>query len=60
MALSGHKDPKFLLKRYSHTREEAKKEAMKKLDNKLNLKNFDTSIATKDTDSNVVNLSKST
>jgi len=34
MALSGHKDIS-MLKRYSHTQEEAKKEAIKKLDNRL-------------------------
>ncbi len=38
MALSGHKDIK-MLKRYSHTREEAKRAAVKKLDDRF--RNFD-------------------
>jgi len=37
MALSGHKDIK-MLKRYSHTREEAKKNAIHKIDINLEFK----------------------
>ncbi len=46
MALSGHKDI-TMLKRYSHTREEAKKTAIKKLENRLNFLGMDTFLDTK-------------
>jgi len=45
MALSGHKDI-TMLKRYSHTREEAKKTAIKKLDDRLNTTTVDTYLDT--------------
>ena len=45
MELSGHKDI-TMLKRYSHTREEAKKTAIKKLGNRLKVKAIDTSLDT--------------
>lgn len=45
MELTGHKD-KRMLKRYSHTREEAKKAAIAKLGKRLNNLNIDTSMDT--------------
>ncbi len=45
MALSGHKDMR-MLKRYSHTHEEAKKAAIEKLGNKLKSQNMDTYLDT--------------
>jgi len=46
MALSGHKDI-TMLKRYSHTKEEAKKNAIKKLENRFKLAGMDTYMDTK-------------
>jgi len=63
MALSGHKDI-TMLQRYSHTEEKAKKEAIKKLENRLNLANIDTYMDTKAEnddleESNIINLTNS-
>jgi integrase len=52
MALSGHKDTS-MLKRYSHTQEEAKKAAIKKLETRLNLSGMDTYLDTKATKKNI-------
>jgi hypothetical protein len=52
MALSGHKDTS-MLKRYSHTQEEAKKAAIKKLKNRLNLSGMDTYVDTKGKKNNI-------
>lgn len=48
MELSGHKDTS-MLKRYSHTQQEAKKAAIEKLEIRLNLSGMDTSLDTKAT-----------
>ena len=46
MALSGHKSMS-MLKRYTHTKEEAKKSAMKKRENRVNISTMDTYLDTK-------------
>ena len=46
MSLSGHKDLR-MLKRYSHTREEAKKAAIEKLENRIKSVGMDTYLDTK-------------
>lgn len=58
MELTGHKDMR-ILKRYSHTRESAKKRAIDKLGGGLNLEVMDTSLDTtpKTTTPIVTNLS---
>jgi len=48
IALSGHKDTS-MLKRYSHTQEEAKKATIRKLENRLNWSGMDTYLDTKAT-----------
>lgn len=48
MELSGHTDI-TMLKRYSHTKEEAKKTAIGKLEKRLALDTMDTYLDTKDT-----------
>jgi len=47
MGLSGHKDIR-MLKRYSHTHEDAKKAAMEKLGKRLNITTMDTYLDTKE------------
>jgi Site-specific recombinase XerD len=58
MELTGHKDMR-MLKRYSHTKESAKRNAIDKLGNSLNLEVMDTSLDTNEkiTASTLVNLS---